>query len=209
MAGMSTERTPARRGRPGYGQEEMLEVIVEVFNDHGYEAATLELIAKRLGLSKSAVYHHFDSKAEMLELALDRVLGALEAVFDAPGASSGSALERTRFVVRGAVRVACDQMSSLTLLLRLRGNSDAELRAMDRRRAFDARLRHIFELSAEEGTLRMDIDPGMAERFTFGLINSIVEWYRPEGDLRPDEIAESVLLFMRGGLRPEGMGVAP
>ena len=58
----------------------MLDIIVEVFNDHGYEAATLELIAKRLGLSKSAVYHHFTSKAEMLELALDQVLGALEAV---------------------------------------------------------------------------------------------------------------------------------
>lgn len=181
----------------------MLEIIVEVFNDHGYEAATLELIAKRLGLSKSAVYHHFASKSEMLELALERVLGALEAVFEAPEANRGTAVERTRFVVRGAVHVACDHRSYLTLLLRLRGNSEAELQAMDRRRAFDARLRRIFELSLEEGTLRFDIDPGLAERFTFGLINSIVEWYRPEGGLRPNEIAEAVLMFMRDGLRPE------
>lgn len=206
---MTMERTPARRGRPGYDQEEMLEIIVEVFNDHGYEAATLELIAKRLGLSKSAVYHHFDSKAEMLELALDRVLGALEAVFEAPEASEGTALERTRFVVRGAVRVACEQRTYLTLLLRLRGNSEVELRAMERRRAFDARLRRIFELSLREGTLRVDIDPGLAERFTFGLINSIVEWYRPSGGLSAEQIAEAVLLIMRGGLRPEGMAIQP
>ncbi len=209
VSASSTSPAAPRRGRPGYDQEEMLEIIVEVFNDHGYEAATLELIAKRLGLSKSAVYHHFDSKEEMLELALDRVLGALEAVFEAPEASQGSALERTRFVVRGAVSVACEQRTYLTLLLRLRGNSEVELRAMQRRRAFDARLRHIFELSLEEGTLRFDIDPGLAERFTFGLINSIVEWYRPEGDLRPDQLAEAVLLFMRGGLRPEGMAIRP
>ena len=187
----------------------MLEVIVSVFNDHGYEAATLELIAKRLGLSKSAVYHHFDSKSAMLELALDRVLGALEAVFDAPEANEGSALLRTRFVVRAAVRVACEQHRYLTLLLRLRGNSEAELRAMERRRAVDARLRRIFEDSLAEGTLRVDIDPGLAERFTFGLINSIVEWYRPEGGLRPEQIADAVILFMRGGLRPEGMSVRP
>lgn len=206
---VSSTRPPARRGRPGYDQEEMLEIIVEVFNDHGYEAATLELIAKRLGLSKSAVYHHFDSKAEMLELALGRVLGALEAVFDAPEAVQGSALERTRFVVRGAVHVACEQRSYLTLLLRLRGNSEVELRAMARRRAFDARLRRIFELSLEEGTLRFDIDPGLAERFTFGLINSIVEWYRPSGGLSADQIADAVLLIMRGGLRPEGVAIRP
>lgn len=208
-SGTGPAPAPVRRGRPGYDQEQMLEVIVEVFTDHGYEAATLELIAKRLGLSKSAVYHHFTSKAEMLELALDRVLGALGEVFEAPEATDGSALERTRFVVRGAVRVACEQRSYLNLLLRLRGNSDVELRAMERRRAFDARLRRIFELAREEGTLRSDIDPGLAERFTFGLINSIVEWYRPSGGLDPDEIAEAVLLFMRGGLRPEGMAVKP
>jgi len=182
----------------------MLEVIVEVFMDHGYEAATLELIAKRLGLSKSAVYHHFDSKSAMLEIALERALGNLEAVFDAPEASEGSALDRTRFVVRGAVRVACEQRPYLTLLLRLRGNSKVERQAMERRRAFDAKLRRLFELSLEEGTLRGDLDPGLAERFTFGLINSIVEWYRPGGRFTPDELADAVLRFLRDGLRPSG-----
>lgn len=205
---MASVSSPTRRGRPGYDQEQMLEVIVGVFNDHGYEAATLELIAKRLGLSKSAVYHHFNSKSEMLQLALDRVLGALEAVFDAPEANEGPAIERTRFVVRSAVQVACEQHRYLTLLLRLRGNSEAELRAMQRRRAFDSKLRGIFEQSLLEGTLREDINPGLAERFTFGLINSIVEWYRPEGSLRPEQIADAVILFMRGGLRPEGMTIS-
>ena len=199
---MASSVTPpaAKRGRPGYDQEQMLEVIVKVFTDHGYDAATLELIAKRLGLSKSAVYHHFDSKSAMLELALERVLGALEAVFTAPGAVSGRANERIEFVVRGAVRVACEQRPSLLLLLRLHGNSEVELQAMERRRAFDAKLRQLFELALAEGSLRTDFDPGLAERFTFGLINSLVEWYRPGGRFTPDEIADAVLRFMRGGL---------
>lgn len=197
--------TAPRRGRPGYDRDEMLGVIVEVFTDHGYDAATLELIAKRLGLSKSAVYHHFSSKAEMLETALSRVLDDLDAVFNSPSATEGPADERIHFVVRGATRVACEQRQYLTLLLRLHGNSEAELAAMQRRREFDARLRGLFELSLAEGTLREDIDPGLAERMTFGLINSIVEWYRPGGRFNADEIADSVMLFLRGGLRPEGM----
>lgn len=199
-----TTRTPAspRRGRPGYDQDQMLEVIVKVFNDHGYDAATLELIAKRLGLSKSAVYHHFDSKSAMLELALERVLGALEGVFSAPEALEGRASDRIEFVVTGAVRVACEQRLYLTLLLRLHGNSEVELQAMERRRAFDMKLRGLFELSLAEGSLREDLDPGLAERFTFGLINSLVEWYRPGGRFTPEEMSSAVLRFLAGGLSP-------
>lgn len=194
-------RTPsAKRGRPGYDQEQMLEVIVKVFTDHGYDAATLELIAKRLGLSKSAVYHHFDSKSAMLELALEGALGALEAVFTAPGATEGKASDRIDFVVTGAVRVACEQRPALLLLLRLHGNSEVERRAMQRRREFDSKLRQLFELALSEGSLRADFDPGLAERFTFGLINSIVEWYRPGGRYTHNEIADAVLRFLRGGL---------
>lgn len=201
----ASERHAPRRGRPGYDRDAMLEVIVDVFNDHGYDAASLELIAQRLGLSKSAVYHHFSSKAEMLESALARVLDELDGVFGAPEATQGAAIERIRFVVRGATRVACEQRRYLVLLLRLHGNSEVELRAMQRRRDFDARLRALFELSLAEGTLREDIDPSLAERMTFGLINSVVEWYRPGGKFDAEDIAESVLLFLRGGLRPEGM----
>lgn len=202
MENTARAQVPPKRGRPGYDQEQMLEVIVKVFTDHGYDAATLELIAKRLGLSKSAVYHHFDSKSAMLELALEQVLGALEAVFTAPEAVVGKASDRIEFVVTGAVRVACEQRPSLLLLLRLHGNSEVELKAMERRRAFDAKLRQLFELALAEGSLRADFDPGLAERFTFGLINSLVEWYRPGGRFTPEEIADAVLRFMRGGLDP-------
>lgn len=187
----------------------MLEVIVDVFNDHGYDAATLELIASRLNLSKSAVYHHFVSKEEMLQLALKRVLDDLDAVFNAPEAITGPAIERVRYVVKGATIIACEQRPYLSLLLRLRGNTPVELEAMERRRKFDQQLRELFELSLAEGTLRKDIDPGIAERMTFGLINSIVEWYRPGGKYTPDQIADSVLLIMRDGLRPEGTQIAP
>ena len=180
----------------------MLEIIIGVFNDRGYDAASLEIIAKRLGLSKSAVYHHFDSKSAMLDLALERVLGALEAVFASPEASEGPAVGRVDAVVRAAVEVACEQHHALTLLLRLRGNSDVELRAMQRRRDVDAQLRAIFEQSRAEGTLRTEFDPGLAERFTFGLINSIVEWYKPEGNLTPAQIADAVMLLLTGGLTP-------
>ena len=190
-----------RRGRPGHDQSSMLEVIVQVFTDHGYDASSLGMIANRLGLSKSAVYHHFSSKAEMLEIALERALGALEQVFDDAEAQEGDAVARIRFIVRAAVLVACEQQQYLTLLLRLHGNSEVELRALERRRVLTARLRTTFEEARAEGSLRDDLDPGLAARFTFGLVNSLVEWYRPDGPNSPQALADGVLSYVRSGLR--------
>ena len=200
MENPSAAATP-RRGRPGHDRDSMLEIIVQVFTDHGYDASSLEMIAKRLGLSKSAVYHHFSSKAEMLDIALERALGELERVFDEAQAQEGSAVARIRHIVREAVLVACERRQYLTLLLRLHGNSEVELRALERRRALTARLRDIFEAACDEGSLRDDLDPGLAARFTFGLVNSIVEWYRPDGPNDPHELADSVLAYVRSGLR--------
>lgn len=190
-----------RRGRPGHDQNSMLEVIVQVFTDHGYDASSLGMIADRLGLSKSAVYHHFASKAEMLEIALERALGELERVFDEAEAKTGDAVLQIRHVVLEAVLVACAQQQYLILLLRLHGNSDVELRALERRRLLTARLRTMFEAARAEGSLRDDLDSGLAARFTFGLVNSLVEWYRPDGPDTPEELATAVLGYVRTGLR--------
>ncbi|ROR65445.1 TetR/AcrR family transcriptional regulator [Agrococcus jenensis] len=198
---MTATAEPARRGRPGYDRDSMLEVVVAAFNERGYDATSLGVIAERLGLSKSAIYHHFASKEQMLEVALAQALDALEAVFDAPEATSGPVVDRIRYVVRSAVLVLCERKPFVTLLLRLRGNTPIELEAMRRRREIDRKLRLLFEASRDEGTLRPDMDPRIAERLTFGMVNSIAEWYRPGGSITPEQLADSVLELVRTGLR--------
>jgi Tetracyclin repressor-like, C-terminal domain len=51
-----------------------------------------------------------------------------------------------------------------------------------------------------EGDLRSDIDPRLATRLLFGMLNSITEWYRPEGQLRAEGIAEAVFRIAFEGL---------
>ena len=51
-----------RRGRPGYDRETLLAVCVEVFNVHGYDATSMGTLSKHLGISKSAIYHHVESR---------------------------------------------------------------------------------------------------------------------------------------------------
>lgn len=193
--------TGNKRGRPGYDQETVLQIAVEAFNQHGYEATSMGLLAERLGVSKSAIYHHVDSKEGLLQLALEQALGGLEEILTEPGASSGQPTARLEFVLRSTVAVLVDKLPYVTLLLRLRGNTEMERDALRRRRHFDKEIAALVAAAQTEGSLRSDLDARTAERLLFGTINSLVEWYRPGGPLSAAELADQIIAMVFDGLR--------
>jgi AcrR family transcriptional regulator len=190
-----------RRGRPGHSLDSLLDVAVAVFNERGYDATSMEELATRLGVTKSAIYHHVSSKVELLRLALDRALDALFAVTEEPGATSGPAIDRLEHVVRGSVRVLTEQLPFVTLLLRVRGNSPVEEAALARRREFDRVVTDLVRAAEEEGGVRPDVDPAVTSRLLFGTVNSLTEWYRPDGGLSADDLADALVATTFQGLR--------
>jgi AcrR family transcriptional regulator len=189
-----------KKGRPGLDRRFVLDTAVTAFIEFGYDATSMGMIAERLGLSKAAVYHHYPAKAEMLGAALDEALGGLEGVLLEDGAVSGSAEERLAYVLRGAVHILTTRLPYVTLLLRVRGNTDLEREALRRRREFDRSVTALVAEARDEGSVRNDIDPRVITRLLFGMINSIVEWYRPEGPESADQLARDVLAMALEGL---------
>ena len=197
----TADAAPSRRGRPGHTLDSLLDVAVAVFNERGYDATSMEELAGRLGITKSAIYHHVSSKGELLRLALDRALDALFAVTDEPGARSGPAIARLEHVVRASVRVLSEQLPFVTLLLRVRGNSTVEQADLQRRRHFDRIVTALVRSAAQEGDVRPDVDPAVASRLLFGTVNSLVEWYRPDRELDAEGLADALVSTMFDGLR--------
>lgn len=195
----TTEPLAPRRGRPGYTRDQILDRAVALFNEKGYDATSVADLAERLAVSKSALYHHFDSREQLLDVALDRALGGLEALLDAP-AADGSPVERLRSVLHGAVLVLVDELPYVTLLLRVRGNSPVERRALERRRAFDHRVTALVERAQHAGQLRADLDAAVATRLLFGMVNSLTEWYRPGGAVDADTLADDIVRTGLDGL---------
>jgi AcrR family transcriptional regulator len=189
-----------KRGRPGISQRAVLDAAVAAFIEYGYDATSMGLLSSRLGLSKAAIYHHFPAKVELLRAALDEALGALEGVLSEPGATTGDAESRLAFVLGAAVHVLVNKLPYVTLLLRVRGNSEVERDALLRRREFDRAVTALVAEARDEGSVRKDIDPRVVTRLIFGMINSIVEWYRPEGQESADQLAGDVLAMALEGL---------
>ncbi len=198
VSGQST-----RRGRPGHDLASVLSVAVQVFNERGYDGTSMSDLASRLGIAKSAIYHHVTGKEELLSLALDRALSGLAGVRDRVSALDAPAIGRLEQLVRGSVEVLEAELPYVTLLLRVRGNTEVERAALDQRRAFD---RYVADLVAEaerDGDLRHDADAMITARLLFGLVNSIVEWDRPgRADGRP--LADAVCAMAFDGLRRRG-----
>ena len=168
-----------RRGRPGYDLASVLVVAVELFNERGYDGTSMRDLADRLGIAKSAIYYHVTGKEELLRLALDRALAGLAVVTDRARALPAPAIERLEYLVRGSVEVLEAESPYVTLLLRVRGNTDVERAALDQRRAFDRFVAELVAQAVRDGDIRPDADAMITARLLFGLVNSIVEWYRP------------------------------
>jgi AcrR family transcriptional regulator len=198
---VAAEPAPARRGRPGHSLDTLLDAAVALFNERGYEATSMDELAARLGVTKSAIYHHVPSKVELLRLALDRALDALFALTEETGATTGPAIDRLEYVVRGSVRVLAAELPFVTLLLRLRGNSEIERTALHRRREFDRVVTGIVRAAEHEGDVRADVDPAVISRLLFGTVNSLTEWYRPDRGLTADDLADAVVAITFAGLR--------
>ena len=190
-----------RRGRPGYDRESLLRVAVDVFNERGYDGTSMEDLAQTLGITKSAIYHHVRSKDELLGLALDHALDGLFAAAEEAAASTGRAAERLEQLVRASIAVLVDRLPFVTLLLRVRGNTDVERAALSRRRAFDRIVAGLAEAAVAEGDLRPDVDPAVIARLVFGMVNSLTEWYRPRGGVSADQLADAVCAVAFEGLR--------
>jgi AcrR family transcriptional regulator len=189
-------------GRPGYDAATVLDVAVEVFIERGFDGASMEDVARRLGISKSAIYHHVPGKDALLGLALDRALDGLAAVTEQVRRLDRPAIERLERLVHGSVVVLVEQLPYVTLLLRVRGNTEVERRALSRRRSLDRVVAGLVKEAMVDGDIRPDLDASVTARLLFGLVNSLAEWYRPRTAADPLAIADVVTRVAFDGLRP-------
>jgi AcrR family transcriptional regulator len=191
---------PGRRGRRGHDTEAVLLAAVRLFNARGYDFTSMFDIAEALGITKSSVYHHISGKEQLLQMAVDRALDGLFEAVEEVRALDAPAIDRLEQLIRRSVLVLGERLEFVTLLLRVRGNTAVEQRALARRREFDACVTELVKQAQADGDMRADVDPGTAARLLFGMVNSLTEWYRPgRGGIRA--LADTVTSLAFHGLR--------
>ena len=103
-----------------------------------------------------------------------------------------------RHIVRGQVEVLVAELPYVTLLLRVRGNTETERWALERRRAFDAQIAALVREAVEAGEVRT-VDPALAARLLSGMVNSVAEWARAD---RSGTLPDTVTAAAFDGILP-------
>ena len=198
-------------------RDDILEAAADIFVERGFDAATTREIGERAGVLSGSLYHHFETKEEMLftlvQDVYSEILASHEELLDAPG----SGAERLRLLVEAHVRHLIANLARTTLAL----HESRSLSEQHRNVIADAEARYLavvaelIEQGREDGSLRADADPRLARLVVLGAANWVYRWYSETGDRTPDEIADAIASLAVDGLtapshRREGEGnVAP
>ncbi|PXY33515.1 TetR family transcriptional regulator [Prauserella sp. PE36] len=178
--------------RQPFRVDEIVDIAVGVFLERGYDATSMGDLAKAAGITKSSFYYHVSSKEELFELGVGRALDALFLVLKEHESVAGPAVGRIRHVLRRLVEIVTRQRPEVALLVRARGNTPVEKRALARRKQFDLAMTLMVEQAIAEGGLRIRMEPALFSRLALGAAVSVVEWYRPGGSVSARDLVDAV-----------------
>jgi len=180
---------------------EICRTAAQIFRDRGYDATSVSDIARALGITKAGLYHYFESKEALLfeitAYGLDRVredvILPARAVRDPEARLRQLVIRHARIATqgRGAIAQLVDEVRALP--------PPARKRVEERMRGYVDLIRGTLLELRSAGRLR-DIDPTVA---TFSLIGAILwlpRWFRQNGRLSQEQVANEIANIALGGL---------
>jgi AcrR family transcriptional regulator len=181
----------------GARRREIDEVASGLFHANGYAATSVRDIAKALDIQAASMYAHVASKEDVLWSIVDRAATAFEVAADGAAieADAGDPVDRLAALVEAHVEVvtADPERSSVfaTEWRYLSGGRRAQIAA--RRDAYEARFRAAIAEGVSVGAFRLTTDPTIAAAFILTALNGIATWYRADGRLGPDRLADHLV----------------
>lgn len=177
----------------GARRREIDEVASELFHMNGYAATSVRDIARALDIQGASLYAHVASKEDVLFSIVDRAAGAFERAADAAEAEAadGDPVERLAALVEGHVDIVTADPERASVFVTEWRHLSAERRAAisARRDAYERRFREVIEEGIALGAFRAS-DSALAATFILTALNGIPTWYRPDGRLSADRIAD-------------------
>jgi AcrR family transcriptional regulator len=197
-------------------RQEILRAAARLFQQRGYDATSMNDVAAALKLSKGGLYHHFQSKDEILfeimnhamEITRERVLDPVRSIADPE--------DRLRALIRLHIEVVLSPRDrEITVML----HENHPLPPALRKRINSRKKDYIHFLEnlmtevqqkdvrqkaqrkpqvARQGVGR--VSPRAAAFALLGMINWIYQWYKPEGELQAQNLIPQFTDLIFGGI---------
>ena len=185
-------------------REAILESAAQVIRQKGFHGASMADIAGAVQLRKASLYHHFESKQEILLELLDRALEMLTARMAHVPAMDLPADEKLRLAMRIYLQALNEQGDLVSVLLLEHRSLDPEYhsRHIPNRDRFEKIWRDLVQEGVRDGSFQCENIP-LTVRGLLGVMNWTITWYRPDGKLSIEQVGDHFAdIFLHGIAMP-------
>jgi len=182
-------------------KDQIIRTSEMLFADKGFMATSMRDIASELGIEAASLYSHIISKDQILESICFRIGEQFIAAIDEINDIYFNAEEKLRRLIKMHVNILTGNIEASTVFIHewrhLTEPKSSEFREM--RRHYEEGLRSIISLGEDENVFQ-SVDKKFAALAILSALNWISQWYKPGGNMTPDEIAENLTNFVLTGL---------
>ncbi len=185
----------------GSRSEEIYRAAAEVITVKGFDATSMNDIAKAVDLTKAGLYHYIQGKQELLHAIMDFAMDAIEQEVMAPTRDISDPEERLRSIIwhhthlltnHGThVSILTDEVSALTPARREH--------IIHRKRMYLDFVRSTLQELKDSGKMQ-DVDVNVTALNILAAVVGMARWYNPAGELTIDQIAETTIKGILGGV---------
>jgi AcrR family transcriptional regulator len=181
-------------------REAVLQTAVRLFLEQGYHRATLDEVARRLNITKPALYNYFRSKEEILFECWSIGRELIEKIIAEIEAEGGTGLFKLRKLIRGCAEGAATDYAAMAVQSDVRDLTESHAKIVG---DGNKRIDRVFRNYIAEGITDGSIGPCDVKLSAFaigGALSWIARWYRREGALSPQEIAAEFAIRLTEGI---------
>lgn len=181
-------------------RQAVLQTAAQLFNERGFHATSLDDIAERLHVTKPTLYYYVKSKDDILLECVRTALGLMKEGIDTVRREGGRALDQLVACMRIYVGIVMQDFGMCVIRIGedpLPAPLRKELRRL--KAGIDHEFRRLIAAGIDEGSLA-PCDPKMAAFMVAGGLSWVGRWYRPGGDLPPQDIADQAVDLLLGGV---------
>jgi AcrR family transcriptional regulator len=182
-------------------KEELLRKISGLFAKRGYENSSMRDIAAHLGITKAGLYYYFENKQQMLvdiiNYGMDQALSKMRQ--ELPQIRNTE--EKVEWIIRRQIDFYSQHQSQTKVSIHERDALEAKHARIiaKKEKEYVKIVKQVVKDIIDEN--RADINPQVATFSLLGMLNWLVHWYDPQGEIPPDRVASNILSLFLAGIK--------
>jgi len=183
-------------------KQQIIEKATQLFQKQGYAATSMRDLAGYIGIEAASLYSHIKSKEEILQTICFQMANDFFQSLEKIELEKLSADEKLKKAVISHVKVLTkDSAASTVFFSEWRHLSESYLKDfLTMRNNYENKFIQILIDGHKEGVFKK-MDAKFTVLALLSSINWMPSWYKPEGKLTPEEIAENVTDVFINGLK--------